>query len=370
MFVIARALQGVGAAGTLPTAMAIIATNYPPDPERAKAFSVFAAFGGMGAVAGILLAGGLVSSIGWSWIFRISSIAGYILLILGYITIPPAGVKKDVKPKVDNLGTITATLGITGIVYYISTGVEYGWAHVKSLPVLIVGLVFTALFIGIETKVDAPFVPPSNLAIPNFFDCSRPSFRFHGHGTGRVSSTLLPIQVIAIRDADNKDQGLVGAIYQTGLQLGAPFGIAILNVVAISTNDNASHVGEGSGVSSGGPQLMKGFRNAFYGTMVMSAFGFVLALIFLPWDLFIIHIFGVGFSMLPIQITAVRDADNKDQGLVGAIYNTGLQLGISVSTNESVIKTDMHLGPALMKGYKNAFYGIISLGALWDSCSR
>ncbi|KAF9102796.1 hypothetical protein BGX30_009262, partial [Mortierella sp. GBA39] len=62
-----------------------------------------------------------------------------------------------------------------------------------------------------------------------------PAFILHVLGMGL---TLLPIQITAVRDAENKDQGLVGALYNTGLQLGAPFGIAILNVIAISTNGN------------------------------------------------------------------------------------------------------------------------------------
>lgn len=377
MFVIARALQGVGAACTLPTAMAIVATNYPPGPERAKAFSIFAAFGGMGAVAGILLAGGLVSSIGWPWIFRVSSIVAYILLILGYLAIPappppPAAAaaaavsaEKNVKPKVDYLGAITATMGVTSVVYYISTGVEYGWADAKSLPVLIIGLILIISFLWIEKKVAAPLMPlriwksrvfstsvvlafvsmamaqgvmyyinmvfqevyhwnalqtalgflvHAILAIVSFTILGRILHRCRPKlliligfllrcGTGLmfsfvdehvpywrlpfpalilhilgVAMTLLPIQMIAVRDAENKDQGLVGAIYQTGLQLGAPFGIALLNAVAISTNGNASQS------DGGGATLMKGFRNAFYGVIVMGAFGFILAMIALPWD--------------------------------------------------------------------------------------
>ncbi|KAG0286195.1 hypothetical protein BGZ96_009643, partial [Linnemannia gamsii] len=41
MFILARALQGMGAAATVPTAMALIATTYPAGPERTKAFSIF-----------------------------------------------------------------------------------------------------------------------------------------------------------------------------------------------------------------------------------------------------------------------------------------------------------------------------------------
>ncbi|KAF9367603.1 hypothetical protein BGX21_007215, partial [Mortierella sp. AD011] len=151
MFVISRALQGIGAANTVPTAMALIAINYPAGPERTRAFSVFGAFGGLGAVVGILMAGGLISSIGWEWIFRVSSFAAYFLLCLGFLVIPLTPPKSE-KPKIDYLGAITATVGVTGIVYYISTGVEYGWASPKTLPVLIVGLFLVVSFIYIESK--------------------------------------------------------------------------------------------------------------------------------------------------------------------------------------------------------------------------
>ena len=102
-----------------------------------------------------------------------------------------------------------------------------------------------------------------------------PALIIHIFGVGL---SLLPIQITAVRDAENKDQGLVGALYNTGLQLGAPFGIAILNVIAISTNGNSG------GAVRGGPTLMKGFRNAFYAMIAMGLFGFFLALVILPWD--------------------------------------------------------------------------------------
>ncbi|KAF9915369.1 hypothetical protein BX616_006301 [Lobosporangium transversale] len=364
MFVIARALQGIGAACTVPTAMALIAINYPVGPQRTKAFSIFAAFGGMGAVVGLLLAGGLIASIGWEWIFRVSSIAAFLLLALGFLAIPVAPLKSE-KPKIDYLGATTATVGVTGIVYYITTGVEEGWASAKTLPVFIIGILLIGAFIFIESKVESPLMPlrvwktrvfaasvvlafiqmamfqgviyyanlvfqevygwspiktavgflvHSLLAIVVFSILGRtlprlplkpiiifgfllrcitallytfvdentsywrlifPALIIHIFGTG---FSMLPLQVTAARDADNKDQGLVGAIYNTGLQLGAPFGLAILNVISISTN------GDNNGAVRGGPVLMKGYRNSFYGITALGLFGALLTLIILPWD--------------------------------------------------------------------------------------
>ncbi|KAF9981066.1 hypothetical protein BGZ75_007681 [Mortierella antarctica] len=323
-------------------------------------FIIARALQGMGA-AGILLAGGLISSIGWAWIFRISSIAGYLLLALAFIAIPLTPLKTE-KPKIDYLGAITATLGVTGVVYYISTGVDDGWASPKTLPMLFIGLILLGVFTYTEYKVESPLMPlriwknnnftasvvlafvsmgmfqgviyyanmvfqevygwtsiqtalgflvHSLLAVVVFAVLGRvlprlplkpliltgfvlrcvtalmfafvnehtsywhipfPAFILHIFGVGL---SLLPIQITAVRDAENKDQGLVGAIYNTGLQLGAPFGIAILNVISLSTNGKDAH---------SGPLLMEGYKNAFFGIVIMGAFGFLLAMAILPWD--------------------------------------------------------------------------------------
>lgn len=55
-------------------------------------------------------------------------------------------------------------------------------------------------------------------------------------------------------------------------QLGAPFGIAIPNLIAISTNGNG-----GGAMRGGSSALMKGFRNAYYAMIAMGLFGFLLA---------------------------------------------------------------------------------------------
>ncbi|KAF9100531.1 hypothetical protein BGX29_006505 [Mortierella sp. GBA35] len=108
----------------------------------------------------------------------------------------------------------------------------------------------------------------------SYFAIPFPAFILHTFGMGL---SLLPIQVTAVRDAENKDQGLVGALYSTGLQLGAPFGIAILNVISLSTNNSSER-------ENGGPVLMMGFRNAFYAMVAMGLFAILLAWAILPWD--------------------------------------------------------------------------------------
>ncbi|KAF9293776.1 hypothetical protein BGZ88_004916 [Linnemannia elongata] len=350
MFILARALQGMGAAATVPTAMALIATTYPAGPERTKAFSIFGAFGGLGAVCGILLAGGLIASIGWVWIFRISAIAALILLTLSFVVIPVAPAKAE-KPKVDYLGAITATTGVTGIVYYIITGVEYGWGSAKTIPVFVVALGLIAFFIFIESRVQSPLMPLRIWKLKSF-----------------TTSVVLAFVSMA------KFQGIIyyanmtfQEVYEwSPMKTALGFLVHALLAVVVFTV-----LGRLLPRLPLKPLILIGFLLRS-GTALMFAFvNEHTSYWALPFPAFIMHIFGVGLSLLPIQITAVRDAENKDQGLVGALYNTGLQLGapfglailnvIAISTNGN-IEGAVRGGPALAKGFHNAFYAMVAMG--------
>ncbi|KAG0088297.1 hypothetical protein BGZ93_010492 [Podila epicladia] len=349
MFILARALQGMGAAATVPTAMALIAINYPPGPERTKAFSVFAAFGGLGAVTGILLAGGLISSIGWEWIFRISAIVGAFLLVLGFITIPEAPRKAE-KPKVDFVGAIMATLGVTGVVYYISTGVEEGWAHAKTLPVLIAGIALLIGFVFLESKVNSPLMP----------------LRIWKSRTFSASFVLAFISFGSFQGVIYYVNMVFQQVYGWGT-LKTAVGFLVHALLAIVVFTALGRVLPRLPLK---PIILTGFLLRCVTALMFAFVTQNTSYWHIAFPALIIHIFGVGFSQLPIQLTAVRDAANADQGLVGALYNTGLQLGapfgiailnvISLSTNGSD-NSEVRGGPALMKGYKNAFFAILAM---------
>ncbi|KAF9437838.1 hypothetical protein BGZ76_010923 [Entomortierella beljakovae] len=355
MFVISRALQGIGAACTVPTATALIATSYPAGPERTKAFSVFAAFGGLGAVVGILMAGGLISSIGWPWIFRVSAIAAYFLFVLAYFVVPSSPKKEGAeRPRVDFLGSATSVLAVTGFVYYLIMGTEYGWANAKTLPVLFAGLLCFAAFIYIESTIEYPIMP----------------FRIW-------KSRLFATSVIIAFVQMGMMQGIifyVNMIFQevygwSAIKTALGFLVHALLAIVVFTI-----LGRTIPRLRLKPLIMTGFLLRCVTSLMFAFVNENTSYWKLPFPALIIHVFGLGFSMLPVQITAIRDAANKDQGLVGAIYNTGLQLGapfgisifnvISTSTNNQGSGSTVHGGPELMEGYKNALFGVTAFGVL------
>ncbi|KAG0296840.1 hypothetical protein BGZ98_000802 [Dissophora globulifera] len=355
MFIIARALQGAGAACTVPTAMALIATNYPPGVERTKAFSVFAAFGGLGAITGILMAGGLVASIGWQWIFRVSSIVAYVLVALAFVVVPIVPKKEGVvKPRVDYLGAAASTFGVTGVVYYIIMGNEDGWASPKTLPILAAGILLLIAFVYIESKVEYPIMPFRVWKSRRFTTSVIAAFIL----MGMMQSSIFYVNMIF-----QEVFGWSAIKTAVGFLVHALLGIVVFTILGKIMHRLPLK-----------PLILAGF-------VIRCAAALMFAFVTpdtsywrLPFPGLILHVFGVAFSMLPTQITAIRDAENKDQGLVGAIYNTGLQLGapfglsilntVAISTNgqQGGAGVGVHGGPELMAGYKNALFGIVAFG--------
>ena len=70
--VVARVVQGIGAALLLPGTLAIISRAYPEGPEQAKAIGILAGIGSLALPAGPLLGGALIAGFGWRAIFFIN----------------------------------------------------------------------------------------------------------------------------------------------------------------------------------------------------------------------------------------------------------------------------------------------------------
>src|SRR4029077_33398 len=69
--VIARLLQGVGAAIASPTGLALIATTFPKGPGRNAATAVFGAMTGVGSVMGLVV-GGALAELSWRFAFLVN----------------------------------------------------------------------------------------------------------------------------------------------------------------------------------------------------------------------------------------------------------------------------------------------------------
>jgi MFS family permease len=89
-----RALQGLGAALVLPSAMSIVTNTFTEPASRNKAIGIFGSFAAIGSGSGLSIGGLVATSFGWQWIFLINVPVIFVTLILSQLFIPA-----DIKPK-------------------------------------------------------------------------------------------------------------------------------------------------------------------------------------------------------------------------------------------------------------------------------
>jgi EmrB/QacA subfamily drug resistance transporter len=153
--VIARLLQGVGAAIASPTALALIATTFPKGPARNTATAIFAAMTGIGSVMGLIV-GGALTEVSWRLAFLVNVPIGLLMLYLAYTTLRETH-REPIK--LDATGAILATLGCTAAVFGFSMGPEQGWLSPVTLASGLAAVVFLSAFAITERTAENPLVP-------------------------------------------------------------------------------------------------------------------------------------------------------------------------------------------------------------------
>jgi len=121
--VIARLLQGVGAAIASPTGLALVATTFPKGPARNAATAVFAAMTGIGSVMGLVVGGALVE-VSWRFAFLVNVPIGLLMIYLARRTLRETHRERM---KMDAAGALLATVGCTAAVFGFAQAPENGW---------------------------------------------------------------------------------------------------------------------------------------------------------------------------------------------------------------------------------------------------
>ena len=80
--IVARAIQGLGAAIVSPAALSIITTTFAEGAERNRALGIWGAVAGAGGAAGVLLGGILTSGLSWRWVLFVNVPIGLIAATL------------------------------------------------------------------------------------------------------------------------------------------------------------------------------------------------------------------------------------------------------------------------------------------------
>jgi len=150
-----RAIQGLGAAFVLPATLSIVTNTFDRD-ERGKAIAIWTAVGGMGIGFGPAIGGYLIDRWDWSAAFWIH------LPVIALALLGQTVVKESRDPRhvgLDVPGAVTATVGISTLVFAIIQGNEAGWTSPLILASFTTSALMLAAFITIEQRAEFPMLP-------------------------------------------------------------------------------------------------------------------------------------------------------------------------------------------------------------------
>ena len=154
--ILARCLQGIGAALLVPGSLAIISASFDED-SRGRAIGVWSGFTAITSAFGPVLGGWLIQYASWRWAFFLNLPAAPVILAICFVSVPES--RAPEAKRVDWAGAALATVGLGGLITGFLESGRLGWMHPLVLAGLLGGCALLAIFSRVETKVPSPMVP-------------------------------------------------------------------------------------------------------------------------------------------------------------------------------------------------------------------
>jgi EmrB/QacA subfamily drug resistance transporter len=154
--IIARSIQGLGAALLVPGSLAIISASFD-EKSRGQAIGTWSGFTAITTAAGPVLGGWLVQHASWRWAFFINLPIAAAVIAISFWRIPES--RRASAGRIDSMGTLLATLGLAGLVYGFLESVNLGWTNRLVAGGLMIGFGGLIAFVFVEARALSPMVP-------------------------------------------------------------------------------------------------------------------------------------------------------------------------------------------------------------------
>ncbi|MBY0039521.1 MFS transporter [Bacillus cereus] len=306
ILIVARSIQGVGAALFMPSSLSLLAISYPDANKRAKMFGIWSAIVSISSGLGPFVGGVLVNTFGWRSIFLINIPIGIIGLLMAYFIVTSSPGKKG------NLNIFNHILGIitlAGLSFTLIEGPSLGWSSSSIIIALIVTIVTATLFISIERRVKDPIIPMKLFNNSSFSSANLVGFLINF--------------------------ALFGGIFMFGLFLqkakgASPFiaGVELLPIMAVFVIGNLLFARLTTRLGVKIPMLVSitiaGMGSLLLMFSVSSAPYWILAVIYAIANL------GVGVAVPAMTATVMQAAGKEHANIAGATLNANRQVGALV----------------------------------------
>src|SRR6266516_3072955 len=156
--IIYRGIQGLGAGGMMPIALAIIGDIFPPS-ERGKWQGLFVAVFGFSSIVGPTLGGWITDTWGWRWVFYVNMSVGIIAIVTAGFVLPKLVTRRE--HIIDYLGSVTLVAGTVPLLLAFSwAGTQYAWDSWQIISLFSFSVVMLITFFLVEMRATEPIISP------------------------------------------------------------------------------------------------------------------------------------------------------------------------------------------------------------------
>ena len=306
LLIATRFIKGVSAAFTAPAGLSIITTTFAEGPARNRALSVYTATGAIGFSLGLVI-GGLLTEIGWRWVFFLPAPVALITLVAAIKLVPVTPRPARAGRRFDLSGAVSVTAAMLLLVYTLVEAPDAGWASARTLLSFAAAAALLAVFVAIERRAASPLVRLGILRSSSLVRANLGAMSLFGAWVGFQFIATLYMQ--QLRGWSALETGL--AIFPGGLvvallapriaPLVARFGVTRLIIAGLTSAVAAYALFLPIGLDSA-------YVSAMLPTMLLAGLGFGLA-------------YG------PLNIAATNGIAPEEQGLAGGLLNTSFQFG-------------------------------------------
>lgn len=308
VLVAARVAQGVGAALTAPSAMALVMLLFAPGPARNRALGLMGAMAGLGGASGAIVGGLLTQAFGWPAILWLNVPIGLGVVGLSLWLLPSTARGSH---RLDLGGAATVTVGVVALVYGLVGAADGDWLGYRTVVPLVAAVLLLITFVAVEHHTHEPLLPLSLLGIRSLRAANTTVFL--------SAMAMIPMWfLLTVYFQEVRGYGPVGA------------GVGVVPTVAVLVTLNSL-----------APRLI-----ARFGTRRLLVAGLLVAAVGLAWmsrldgssgsftaDLLgpeLVVGLGFGLSFVAATVTATANVPGERSGVASGVYNTAQQVGGAV----------------------------------------
>ena len=344
--IIARAIQGLGAAIASPAALSIVTTTFSEGSERNRALGIWGAVAGAGGAAGVLLGGILTQWAGWEWVLFVNVPIAAFVVWQAPKRLIESKAEEESERTLDIPGAVSITAGLALLVYTLVDAANIGWTSTETILRGVVALALIGVFVIIELRTRKPLVPFSI-----FRNRTLRAANIVGILTGMSLFSMFFLITLYLQQVLGQDALEAGLSY-------LPLAISIILAAGIA-GQLVTRIGFKPVLVTG--LLFVAVALAWFNQI--SPDGSYLADVLGPS---ILAGIGLGLSFVPVTIAAMSGTIPEEAGLASGLINTSQQIGGALglailasiansSTNDAFSSGVTERTVALTQGFSDAF---------------